>query len=337
MVFCRYCGRQLEDGELCTCKRAQQDVAETAKAVEKADAVETDDASKAVAVTEVEEAAEASPSQQGVGNTMSPAVAQSAIIIAIKKIVPYLKQFFSDPGKAIRDVIQSEDTMLAITMTLIRALSMGLAIFGLLRSICKVIGTSSDKLSYYLDGNKLKVSASFSHSMLYGILIGLLGMALFTIVVFLIARVQKSSATFKSTYYATSANSIMMTLLLLCTFLLSFISVEVCLICFVLAIISWPIFELPAAQVLCERQSELFWTCYLVGVLLIFFIGWKTMPSLFLNAVGETKLTVNGNVKVLSSMIDELKDAIGATDFSFKELLDELIGELADSIVYQLF
>lgn len=58
---------------------------------------------------------------------------------------------------------------------------------------------------YYIFGDsRVKVSVSFLHCLLYGALIGIIGVGLFTLVAFALAKLQKGMATFKMAFEATS-------------------------------------------------------------------------------------------------------------------------------------
>ena len=100
MAFCKYCGNSVEDGQVCTCAQAQA-------------------------------AAQAAPAAQ--------ASAQTAVVDAAKSVKPYLTDYFVNPAKAIRNIVESDNNSMAIVLTVIRALALGLAVFGLLRKLCATI------------------------------------------------------------------------------------------------------------------------------------------------------------------------------------------------------
>ena len=308
MVFCKYCGAQLAEGEVCTCEKSRLAAAE-----------ETASGSGVSESAQTASSESQQPFTADANTTQQPSAAKIVATSAAKSIVPYLKAFFTDPAGAVKDVVRTDNMLLAVTLLVIRALSAGLAFYGLIRCVGE---EAADSASGYL---KIKITPSILHCLLYGCLIALLGVALFTVTAFLIAKIQKSSASFKACFEVTSANGVLVSILLLLSFLFSFVSTKACMIFLLLAIGVWQIIGVLSVQILSPRQNEAFWILYIVGILVINFASVKLMPNLVLNAVGETRVKIDGKTETLSeyssNAIDELREFFD--DFSLSDLLED--------------
>lgn len=113
MPYCQHCGAKLEDGQTCTCEMAQ--------------------------------AASQQPHQPEQPQQITPPTAlpaESPVSIVFKKFKRYIASYVSNPEQAVRSVMAEEyDFTLPIVLTVIRLLAMGLAIYGLLSKICKIVFT----------------------------------------------------------------------------------------------------------------------------------------------------------------------------------------------------
>ncbi len=249
---------------------------------------------------------------------------QTTVVNATKDVKPFLQTYFANPTQAIREVMEKDNLTMAITMTVIRALAMSLAVFGVFNSICNFIQKTATQSMGGFSLNNLgagvSISAPFVESFLYGILIAVIGMALFVLLLFIMVKIQKGNTSIRAIYEASACNGVLTSLLLLLTFVFSYLSLQMTLAFVVLSLLSWVICGVLTAQIVCPNSNNgLFWIMYFLGVAIIFVAGFKIFPSLLLKAMGG--ITVGAYGQSL-----KLKDAIGNINLSnITDVLDELM------------
>ena len=323
MAFCRYCGASLAEGQTCTCPQSQ--------AGQQSTPVQQPVYQQPVYQQPVQ------PQQPSAAQQQAAATAQAAQEAA-KNIGSYLKDYFADANQAVRTVVEQDNLTFAIILTVIRALAMGLAVYGLLRKACAIaLQTAVAAMGAFGShgGNSLlevagpSIEAPILGSLLYGALIGLAGMALYILMVFVLMKLQKGTASLRAVYEASAANGILPTALLLLVFLASFVSMPFAVFCLVLAGLSWVVCGVLTAQLLCaDNVSGKFWVLYFVGVVLVFWASSLILPNLFLNAVGGITVSKGGGIPfTLKQGIDAAKMQIaqmGGWSGVFRELWSEL-------------
>ena len=154
-------------------------------------------------------------------------------------------------------------------------------------------------------------------------------MALYILMVFVLMKLQKGTASLRAVYEASAANGILPTALLLLVFLASFVSMPFAVFCLVLAGLSWVVCGVLTAQLLCaDNVSGKFWVLYFVGVVLVFWASSLILPNLFLNAAGGITVSKGGGIPfTLKQGIDAAKMQIaqmGGWSGVFRELWSEL-------------
>lgn len=296
MAFCQFCGKELEEGKQCTCEQAQ-------------------------AAAQKEKTA--SPDLSNLLSQEKMTEAQQKMKKAASGLVSYLKAYIAAPAKAVREMTESGDLMTSVILTVIQALSVGLVIFGVLAKICGM-ATAAVGAAPIL----IRVSAPFFGSLLYGILMTVIGMALFTLVLFVLDKVQKGGQKPVRLWQASANNSVPTTALFLLAFLVSCVSIPLALGVVVLAILSWIVMGVMTAQLTApDGESILFWGIYFVGVALIVFIGYQLFPGFILNAVGGIKLTAGEESITLNLVIDSVVSSL-KTSFDLSTLLPDLMNRI---------
>ena len=322
MAFCKYCGAALEEGQTCTCEKAQ------AAAQQNAQPAQTQP---------VQAQPEQTTSSQTAKQAQQAASAATATAVAAAKSVkPYLTEYFVNPAKAVRQVVEQDNLTMAIALTVIRFLAMGLAVYGLLRKICSSVmnvAMSAMGVAGALPGGDFSgaagtgISAPFFGSILWGGIMAIVGMALFILMVFALVKIQKGSVSIKAIFEASAANGILTSALLLVAFIVSFLSVSWCIAFLLLSCISWMICGVLTAQLLCQDNSSgKFWLLYFVGVVLVTVIGYYVLPNLFLNAVGGISVTIMGVSQTIKTYIDQAKMALAQAG-GWSGILQEMIGD----------
>ena len=171
--------------------------------------------------------------------------------------------------------------------------------FGTLGAISSMLGSSA---AMTVKGNPLG-------SIVFGLLIAVLGMALFTLLLFGLTRIFKSGGSILDVYIANSANSGVTTAILLLAFVCSLFSLGLGLGLMVLACFSAVLFGGLSAQAVCaDQNSGMFWLCYLAGVAVILLVSWWLVPALVMQAVGGITLSMNGESITVGKILKQLED-----------------------------
>lgn len=245
MAFCKFCGSQLEEGQVCSCPQAQAEAA-TVKTAEPAPAAQPTAAPAAAP------AAAAQPSQFG---------------LVMKRFWELVCQFFKQPSKAIRTAVAERQTIPATILVAIRVLLVGFMMLA-------IHGEAFDGLS----SKALRAVGmpSGGEFFMYGILLAVLGTGLFLVAQFCLSKITKSATDFQSAYIANSFGGIWTTCILALAFLAVFVSPDACVL--LIAAVPMVAFAggvLVGQNICADNQSGKFWMLYLVfalAVVLVFFM-----------------------------------------------------------------
>lgn len=334
MPFCKYCGTQLEEGQICACPQAQaaaQPAAAQQQVPQQQQVQQQAPQQQWQPQQQWSQQPGAQPGQAQQAAAQQWANAQATAVKAAKTVKPYLSEYFPDPARALSSVAEQDNLTLAVVLTIVRVLAMFLAIYGLLHKICK----SAMSMLAISGGSSvigMGISAPLISSFIYGALIAVAGMALFIGVVFAIVKIQHGTASIKAVFEVSAANGVLTSVLLLVAFAASFVSIEGCILFILLACISWVVCGVLSAQVLCPSNSfGSFWLVYFIGVLLIYFVGFKIIPSLFAGAVGDIAISYGNMSTTIKSMLEasaaDLSDIMGDMG-SLSDLFNEMLGDL---------
>jgi len=304
MAFCKYCGSNVPDGQVCTCPQAQ--------------------AAAQAAAQPVQAAPQAAP---------QAAAAQAVVTDAAKSIKPYLTEFFTNPAMAIRRVVEQDNMTMAIVLTVIRALAAGLAVYGLLRKVCAMAMSAATAAMGAFGGGMAgmmgtSIKAPLVGGILWGAVIGVLGLVLFTVMVFVLTKITKTEISIKACFEASAANSVLTSALLLLSFICSFLHLGLCIGLLALSCLAWMITGVLTAQMLNQDNvSGKFWLSYVIGAVLVIVVGYYVMPGLFLKAAGGIAVTAAGVTTTMQTAIDAAKAGIAAMG-GVSGLLTEMLGDL---------
>ena len=328
MAFCKYCGAQLEEGQSCVCPQAQA----ARQAQENPQPQPNPDPQPQEAAQG--QSAQASQAAQAAQAAAAAGAAQAAA--AARSVKPYLTEYLASPAQAVRKVMEQNNMTMAITLTVIRALAVGLAIYGFLSKICASATKLVTGMMGYFDSSAgAAVKAPFLGSLLYGALIALIGMALVVLMLFAMVRLFHGTTGIKSVFQASAANGVVTSALFLLAFLGGLISIKAGLFFLVCACISWVVNGVLTAQILCGENSESgkFWLFYLVGVVLVFAVGLFIIPKLMNGVLGGISVTSMG-------VTVTLKDAMGSFASEWADLggwsglFDQILEEFTDALLY---
>ena len=335
MRFCQFCGTKLEDGAQCTCAEAQA-AAAAQKAAAQAPivlqpAVQDAEAQRAAAqeaAARQAAAAQEAAAQAAAVAQQAAAVAQEKAKAATKQMSGYLLSYFAAPAETVRGYMTRDGVSTGVMLTVLRLLAVGLALFGILHKAC-------GSFVELADSEKLKISVPFFGSMLNGGLIALMGMGLFILGCFLIAKLRQSSLTLSGAWQYSALNSVLPTLLLLVSFPVSFLSIPAALVFIVLSVLASLVCGVLTAQLACEKtNSGLYWMLFLAVIAVIAVVMWMFAPKLIGSAIGGIEVTFN---KVTMTITDILEEANQSFDWdSFWEEFTESMERDWDNLLYYI-
>lgn len=302
MRFCQYCGARLEDGQECTCPQAQQE--RQAKESQQGQDFQGYSFQQSYCYqhgysTQQPPSQPESPEEQGsqeqgqqaqqgqpfaqVGKQVRDTTAQAA-----KSLKPFFAQYWKNPVEAVRAAVENKNITLAVTLSVIRLLTVILLVLRLSAAIKNTVMEGLSFLGSILSMAGLGYGSSGSPLLciLYGILIAVLGVALFTVTLFCSHPDFQERRKLLGMFIANSANGIIVTALMLVALILSFLSLSIALGLVVMACLSAVLMGGLSARAVCPGQdSGVFLLTYLGCVLVVLIISWLIVPDILLQAV----------------------------------------------------
>lgn len=293
--FCQYCGTQLQDGQVCSCPQAQADAAQ--------------------------------PQPEAVPQPQAAVAAPSPFGAAFKNLLPLCRAYLRSPVDATRAAIDRKDLILPVILLVIQAIVAGLVIFSFLSKVCATIENIVLLAMGFIGGYSSglfssgpSVSASFIMCLIFGILAAIIAIVVFAALIFGTAKIMKSDCSFQDVLIACGVNSLFVTVLLLLSFILFFVSVMLGIILFMLAMLTWVIMGVLTAQAVTPGTEQgRFWMLYIVAVLVALLIGGWISSKFFGMSIGATKISYAGESVKVSRMIDQIGD------IDFENLIEDII------------
>ena len=243
-------------------------------------------------------------SQQGSQNAQQFAQmgrqVRDTTVHAAKSLKPFFAQYWASPVQAIRTAVAEKNLTVAITLSVIRVVVVIALLWNVVGQVAGSIRGTVGALSGL--GNLMGSSAVMTvrgnplGSILFGLIIAVVGMALFTLVLFALTRILKSGGSILDMYIANSANGGVTTVVLFLAFVCAFFSLNVAVGLVVLACFTTEVCGSLSAQAVCGDQSSgMFWLCYLGGMLVILAVSWWIVPPCVIQAVGGITLSLDGS------------------------------------------
>ncbi len=237
---------------------------------------------------------------------------------AAKSLKPFFTQYLESPVRAVRTAVAEKNLTLAVTLTVIRVVvviallwSMVGKVAGTLRGTFGALGAISSMLG---SSASMTVKGNPLGCIVFGLLIAVLGMALYTLVLFVLTRIFNRESSILDVYIANSANSGVTTVVLLLAFLCSLFSLQLGLGLVVLACFSAVLFGSLSAQAVCGDQDKgLFWLCYLVGAAVVLLVSWWLVPAMVMQAVGGISMSMNGETVTIRQILKQFEN-VGVSD-----------------------
>ena len=219
---------------------------------------------------------------------------------AAKSLKPFFAQYWASPVQAIRTAVAEKNLTVAVTLSVIRVVVVISLLWNVVGqvagSIRSTIGPLSSLGNLMGSSSVMTVRGNPLGSILFGLIIAVVGMALFTLVLFALTRIFKSGGSILDMYIANSANGGVTTVVLFLAFVCAFFSLNVAVGLVVLACFTAVVCGSLSAQAVCGDQSSgMFWLCYLGGMLVILAVSWWIVPPCVIQTVGGITLTLDGS------------------------------------------
>ena len=219
---------------------------------------------------------------------------------AAKSLKPFFAQYWASPVQAIRTAVAEKNLTVAVTLSVIRVVVVIALLWNVVGqvagSIRSTIGPLSSLGNLMGSSSVMTVRGNPLGSILFGLIIAVVGMALFTLVLFALTRILKSGGSILNMYIANSANGGVTTVVLFLAFVCAFFSLNVAVGLVVLACFTAVVCGSLSAQAVCGDQSSgMFWLCYLGGMLVILAVSWWIVPPCVIQTVGGITLTLDGS------------------------------------------
>ena len=254
-------------------------------------------------------------SQQGSQNAQQFAQmgrqVRDTTVHAAKSLKPFFAQYWASPVQAIRTAVAEKNLTVAITLSVIRVVVVIALLWNVVGQVAGSIRGTVGALSGL--GNLMGSSAVMTvrgnplGSILFGLIIAVVGMALFTLVLFALTRILKSGGSILDMYIANSANGGVTTVVLFLAFVCAFFSLNMAVGLVVLACFTAVVCGSLSAQAVCGDQSSgMFWLCYLGGMLVILAVSWWIVPPCVIQAVGGITLSLDGSSITIREFLDRL-------------------------------
>ena len=278
--FCKYCGKALQDGEICSCPQAQAEAAQQFQGQQQPPQGFQQPPQGYQPPPQGYQ-----PPPQGYQPPQQPA-GPSPFVTGLQRIPSFLGNYFKAPVSAVQSLVNSRDVVVAGVLLCVQVLLCGLLMFSGLKSMVDSVSGSdrSDLGTMILAGvalfndNLKKDEASFGMSFLMGILVAIICIAVYVAVIFAVAKIAGSRASFTDALVAAGGHSFCVTVLMLLSFITFFMMFEIGAVLLVAAMLFWIVLTGPAVQSIAPpnatKEGSL-WICLTLGlVITVVFCGW---------------------------------------------------------------
>ena len=297
--FCRYCGKPLQDGEICTCPQAQAEAAQQYQGQQPPQGYQPppqDGYQPPQGGYQPPQGGYQQPQggyqpplggyQPPQGYPQQPA-GPSPFAAGLQRIPTFLGSYLKTPVSAVQSLVNAKEVVVAIVLLFVQILISGLLLFSALKSVSNTVyGDGESKAAAVLAVGLAAVNEdlkslrdpSFPMSLLMGILIAIICLAVYVLIIFAAAKIAGSRATFTDALVAAGGHSLCVTVLLLLSFITFFMLFELGAIFFTAAMLFWIVLTGPAVQSIAPANATKegsLWICLSLGVsIAVVFCGW---------------------------------------------------------------
>ena len=333
-TFCKYCGKALQDGEICSCPQAQ---AEAAQMYQSQQPQQPPQGYPQQPPQGYPQPPQQGYPQQGYPQPPQQPAAPNPVVVALQKLLPYLKSYVSAPISAAQNLMAQKDITFAAVLLGIQVIVGGLLLFSFVGAFLNNLGIAlfapmivtfkllsggavlsqiSDLAEELMDSMDLddlgvEFSASIPMSIIFGILAAAVAIAVFVLVAFAVGKIAGSNCSVQDAVVAAAAHSPLVTVLLLLSFLFFLFFMPLGVIFLALAILTWVVLAIPTLQALAPNASQnKFWVCAIVGVLATLLIGGFAAHTFADMAVGHATCEIDDDEKTINEMREDVEDAL---------------------------
>ena len=278
--YCKYCGRVLQDGEICTCPQAQAEAAQQYQGQQPPQGYQQ----PPQGYQQPPQGYQQPP--QGYQQPQQPA-GPSPFVAGLQRIPSFLSNYLKAPVSSVQSLVNAKDVVVAGVLLLVQVLICGLLLFSGLKSVSNTMyGDGESKMAVVLAAGIAAVNEdlrslkdpSFGMSFLMGILIAIICLVVYVLIIFAAAKIAGSKASFTDALVAAGGHSLCVTVLLLLSFITFFMLFELGAILFTAAMLFWLVLTGPAVQSIAPphatKEGSL-WICLALGVsIAVVFCGW---------------------------------------------------------------
>lgn len=238
---------------------------------------------------------------------------------AAKSLKPFFAQYWEAPVQAVRTAVAEKNLTVAVTLSVLRVVVVIALLWNMVGQVAGVFRSSLGGFSNLsnLMGTQLVLTVRGNPlgSILFGLIIGAVGMALFTMMLFALSRIFKSDNSLLDVYIANSVNGGATTVVLLLAYVCAFFSLNMAVVLVVLACLTAVVLGTLSAQAVCGEQSDgRYWLCYLLGMLLVLALNWWVVQPCVMQALGGITLSLNGDTITVGQFLERLLSN-GVTNF----------------------
>ena len=297
-AFCKYCGKPLQDGEICTCPQAQAEAAQQYQGQQPPQGYQQPPQGYYQQPPQgsyqqppqgyPQQPPQGYPQQPPQGYPQQPA-GPSPFALGLQRVPTFLSSYLKAPVSAVQSLVNAKDMIVAGTLLVVQLIVCGLLLFSALNSVSDTIyGDGESKMAAVLYVGLVAVNedlkpADFEEPsvplcLLMGILIAAIVVAIYVVAVFAIARIAGSGATIADVIVAAGGHSLYVTALLLLSFITFFMMFELGAILFTAAMLFWIVLTAPTVRTIAPphatREGSL-WLCTTLGVsVVVVLCGW---------------------------------------------------------------
>lgn len=255
------------------------------------------------------------------------AAARAAARAATQSSVSFLKDYMQNPAAAAKTLLDQHSLTVPLILLVIQAIVGGLVLFSFLSGLCSAV----KDLVYSIMGlngfssfgsSMPKIAPSFFMSLLFGILIAVVAILVFAALIFALCKLTGAAHSFQDVLIVCGAHSTFVTVLLLVSFLLFFLNLNLGMLFFAGALLAWAITGVLSVQSLTTDSTAKTWIIYIVVALITIVIGYFVASKAMGGAVKAVSISYLGE----SHTIGEAMELVGMDDFDdlFAKIIQEL-------------
>lgn len=227
MAFCRYCGKQLADGEVCSCRTqenaSEQNVVENAQGVNNEAPVQNQEQVQNVAQEQAQSAVQGQPqvASQGVNSAQVQSV--------VNDVVNDVKVMFKNPSVATAFVVQRGNVTHSVILIALQAILSGFMGLFVTSSINKLLGV----MSFLADGFEVSGAKVFFLTLLFSALFSVILAGLYMGVI----KLMKGNITFQQSLALAAVKATVCCLVIVLSYVLYLIKPGCGIGCYYLAFV----------------------------------------------------------------------------------------------------